>query len=386
MALLSTSDWTVFIVVVGLRFLLPLLIPIFPLPAIIVCLLLDGVDQTIFQTFTSLPLDGYQGYDKALDIYYLTVAYISTFRNWVNPYAFQTSRFLYYYRLVGVVLFELFQFRPLLLIFPNVFEYFFIWYEVVRLFWNPGRLAKRTVLIAAAAIWIVIKLPQEYWIHIAQLDATDVIKQLLGGTPESAWGALIADNVILIGGVLAIIAAGLFFLYRYSRAHLPPRDHGLALRAYGTADRPTQEQLAVARQTWEVRIFDRDLVEKIALVGFITIIFSKILPGATATPLGIIFDVALFIIANTAASHFLARRGRTITSGIAHFLIVLGMNYGLVWLGSLLSDTETNWFNATFFVLLLSLIVTLFDRFQPIHLARFPRQPLCARAKGESAA
>jgi hypothetical protein len=46
--------------------------PLLSLPGIILALLLDGVDQTIFQVFTNLPLDGYQSYDKALDIYYLT--------------------------------------------------------------------------------------------------------------------------------------------------------------------------------------------------------------------------------------------------------------------------------------------------------------------------
>ena len=58
----------VFIAVVGARFVLPLFIPAYPLPAIIGCLLLDGVDQTIFQSFGYDP-PGYQGYDKAMDIY-----------------------------------------------------------------------------------------------------------------------------------------------------------------------------------------------------------------------------------------------------------------------------------------------------------------------------
>ena len=40
------------------------------------CLVIDGLDQTIFQTFTSLDLSGYQSYDKALDVYYLSIAYI----------------------------------------------------------------------------------------------------------------------------------------------------------------------------------------------------------------------------------------------------------------------------------------------------------------------
>ena len=66
--MLDTADWLIFALVVLARFLLPLLIPFFPLPAIIACLLLDGVDQTIFQVFAKLPLDGYQNYDKVLDI------------------------------------------------------------------------------------------------------------------------------------------------------------------------------------------------------------------------------------------------------------------------------------------------------------------------------
>ena len=179
--------------------------------------------------------------------------------------------------------------------------------------------------------------------------------------------------------MLVVIAAALFFAFRALRPHLPPRDHKLALRADAYTDKPTAAQLALARQTWQERIFDRDLVEKTVLVGFITMIFAQILPNATTSPLGILVNVALFIIANTAASHFLARRGMTSVSPILHFLAVLLLNSGLVLVGHLLGGGTTNWFNATFFVVLLSLIVTLFDRFQPIHLARFPRGPLAAR-------
>ena len=41
--------------------------------------------------------------------------------------------FLYYYRMVGVILFEITQVRAILFIFPNTFEYFFIFVEAVRL-------------------------------------------------------------------------------------------------------------------------------------------------------------------------------------------------------------------------------------------------------------
>ena len=49
------------------------------------CLVIDAADQTIFQNHTDLDLTGYQGYDKALDVYYLAIAYLSTFRNWARP-------------------------------------------------------------------------------------------------------------------------------------------------------------------------------------------------------------------------------------------------------------------------------------------------------------
>ena len=54
--------------VVAARVLVPLAVFRFPLPAMLAALVIDGLDQTIFQTFTTLPLEGYQSYDKALDV------------------------------------------------------------------------------------------------------------------------------------------------------------------------------------------------------------------------------------------------------------------------------------------------------------------------------
>ena len=56
-------DPLVFATVIGARFFVPLLIPRFPLPAIIASLVLDAVDQTIFDTFTTRELENYQSYD-----------------------------------------------------------------------------------------------------------------------------------------------------------------------------------------------------------------------------------------------------------------------------------------------------------------------------------
>jgi hypothetical protein len=58
------------IVILGVilsRLLVPLTIIRFPLPGIIACLVLDAVDQTVFQALApDADLAGYQSYDKAL--------------------------------------------------------------------------------------------------------------------------------------------------------------------------------------------------------------------------------------------------------------------------------------------------------------------------------
>jgi hypothetical protein len=379
MDLIAPTDWLVFILVVGARFLLPLLIPFYPLPAIVLCLLLDGVDQTIFQVFTDLPLDGYQSYDKALDIYYLIVAYLSTFRNWSHLFAFRVSRFLLYYRLVGVVLFELTGLRALLILFPNTFEYFYIWYEAARLWWNPRRFSRVAVMTAAAGIWIVIKLPQEYWIHIAQRDVTDTIKALLGGGPETPWGPLLAQNALLIGVVLVVLVAAVWLLLRWLRTSLPPPDHALRLRADAHPDQPAAADLERGRALRDARIFDRDLFEKVGLISLLMIIFSEMLPTSNATLGEVVFNVALFVTVITALSHVLARRGTRVVSGLLHFAVVAAVSFGLIALTGWLFREATNWFNATIFVLLLSVIVTLYDRFQPAYLSRFDRRALFVR-------
>ena len=57
----------VVLVVIAARLAVPLLIIRWPLPAIVACLLIDAVDQTIFQVVVpDADLSGYQSYDKAL--------------------------------------------------------------------------------------------------------------------------------------------------------------------------------------------------------------------------------------------------------------------------------------------------------------------------------
>lgn len=353
-----------FIAVVLLRFVVPLAIPRYPLPGIIGALILDAVDQTTFHQFTDSNLTGYQSYDKALDVYYLAIAYISMFRNCANLAAFEVGRFLWYFRLVGVTAFELLDLRVLLLIFPNTFEYFFIFISVVRLRWNPWRMTRNVVVGAAAFIWIVIKLPQEYWIHVAKLDTTDLFKEhILGVSLDTGWVEAFAKNLWIGPVILALIAAGIL-LARWARQWLPPVDWRLSFNTRFDMPAMADRTLSVGYQPWFW------LAEKTVLIGLVSVIFVQTLPGVSASPLQIIFGVGAVVVANSLVSHWFAQRGRHWSSTLVEFVVMAAINYVIATLYIILmpfTNGRTGTIQLLFLILLLTLIVTLYDHYRPIH-------------------
>jgi hypothetical protein len=345
----------VFVIVVAVRLLLPLLIPRYPLPAILASLVVDAADQTIFQAFGFDP-PGYQGYDKAMDVYYLAIAYLATLRNWTNTGAFEVSRFLYFYRLVGVVAFELSQIRALLLVFPNTFEYFFIAYEGVRSRWNPLRFALRWWIWTAALIWVFVKLPQEWWIHVAQLDVTDFLA-------ENTWA----------WGVLAVAAVVLALVLWYAvRPRLRPADWPFTIATEPVPDgiNTPAEQAAWRAST---RLFTRVTLEKVVLVGLLSVLFAQILPGIRSTEVQLFIGTTVLVVVNAAIVLVAARRAVTTGSLVVAFALRLAVNSALVLLAEwLLSSApgDIKVANALFFLFLLSLLTTLHDHYQPVHAYR----------------
>jgi hypothetical protein len=368
------TDLVVMLVVLGLRLFVPLAIPKYPLPAGIACLIIDGLDKGIFQAFTDMNLDWYQGYDKALDIYYLAIAFLSTMRNWSNLPAFAMSRFLWYYRLVGVLLFELSQIRAMLLLFPNTFEYFFLFYEGVRTRWNPKRLSVAAVIAAAFAIWVFIKVPQEYWIHVAQLDFTDSFKEYVLGVPaDTGWGAAFGANVPVTLALLVLIV-GLVILARWLVvAKLPPADWGFTLSADAHGLGVTPAQVLAAQQRAAQRFFSGALLEKVVLVALVTIIFAEVLPTVHVQPLPLASGVALIIIANTVVSQWLVKRGVDWQSSLREFLVMAMVNLVILGCFSVILPGMNVPLDAPatlFGLALLTLLVTLYDRFRPYYDAR----------------
>ncbi len=373
-----SQDLLIFGIVLALRLFVPLAIPRFPLPAIVAAMIIDAADQTIFQNYTSLDLDWYQGYDKALDIYYLAIAYIATMRNWTNLHAFGVGRFLWYYRLIGVVLFESLQIRALLFIFPNTFEYFFDFIEGVRTRWNPRRLSKRHVIYAAAFIWIFIKLPQEYWIHIAQLDVTDFVREdIFGVSADTSWGTIVSDNVPFFIGLILVLIGLLFALRWIFRNKLPRPDWGWTFDADAHLNTDPAYQVQKSgigyRASEAEKFFNNGMIEKIVLLSLIVGIFGSVLPGIDISPARLVVGIALIVILNTVITEWFSRQGVSLDNAIKEFVAVALANGIIVLAYDVIvrrSEGSLPIGATLFFVFLISIIIALYDRYRPIYLRR----------------
>ena len=162
------------LIVIGLRLLVPLSILRWPLAGALASMLLDAVDVILVDAIASVlgqpgefgPL--YAQIDKWLDLWYLSLELVVT-RRWREPLVRRAAAGLFAWRLIGVILFEITASHPLLFIFPNLFENFYLYVLIVRRF--APRLEPRTRLQLAAvlAVLLIPKLVQEYVLHVEEL-------------------------------------------------------------------------------------------------------------------------------------------------------------------------------------------------------------------------
>lgn len=372
MIALATDDQAVVVAIVVARLFVPLLIPRFPL-LIIIALVLDAVDGSLLDSLTQVDVgpDGpYQSFDKALDIYYLSIAYLAAMRNWTSDAAFRIAQFLFYYRLVGIVLFELLEERAMLLLFPNTFEYFFILYELVHLRFRPQRFSARFWLLAAAGIWIFVKLPQEYWIHIAKLDFSDEVSN----NPPFA--------VAVVAGLL--LAA--FVLVRVVYPRLPAPDWGWRLLSDPLPASIAAMHARYARRLESGRVLIGTAFEQVWLLVLLGVIFATILPGIEATALQVAVGVAAIVLANAAISVAAERRGGFgIASAAARYAVFLVTNVALVAIAqALLADRrDFDLGYGVFFAFLITTIIWLYGAFRPVYDQRFANSPLRVKSIGD---
>jgi len=157
-----------------------------PLAGGLLVLVVDLADLLLRDVVDLGGIPDYQSLDKWLDQVYMACFLVVALR-WQGIER-TVAAALYAFRLVGLVLFELSGERNLLLLFPNVFELWFLAVAAVHHFrpgfrWTGVRLA--VVLVAVTAV----KLLQEWALHggrifdgFSSLDALDAIWRWITGS------------------------------------------------------------------------------------------------------------------------------------------------------------------------------------------------------------
>jgi hypothetical protein len=155
-----------------------------PLAGGLLALVVDAVDVALVDAFANLlgeqPEFGpfYAQLDKWLDLYYLAIEVVVA-RRWTNPVTRGTAYALFAWRLVGVIVFEVTVYRPLLVVFPNLFENYYL-FVLVAIRWFPRFEPRTWVQSAVAALILLIpKEIQEYVLHWEQLHPWHWLRETL---------------------------------------------------------------------------------------------------------------------------------------------------------------------------------------------------------------
>ena len=144
----------------------------------ILVILIDFSDLFMMNLITLGGVRNYQFLDKFLDLFYIAYFLIIALR-WEKLLR-NISILLFVFRILGFVLFEFFQNRLILFIFPNVFEFWFL--GITLLFLLKSNITNRKIIIVLV-VTTLLKMTQEYILHVWKvLDnyrAIDVLNSFL---------------------------------------------------------------------------------------------------------------------------------------------------------------------------------------------------------------
>ena len=145
------------------------------------------VDQSDVLLMNLLDLGGvgnYQTFDKYVDQVYIG-CFLAVALRWQGADR-NVAVALYIYRLAGFLAFEVTQSRDILLLFPNLFEFWFVFVAAkLQFVWQDALQSRRLAIVLTALVGL--KLLQEYVIHYARwLDSFTMVE-----AAEAIWDFLI---------------------------------------------------------------------------------------------------------------------------------------------------------------------------------------------------
>ena len=124
-------------------------------------------------------IENYQGFDKVMDLVYMATFLVVSLR-W-QGLAKSVAVALFVFRMAGFGLFEATQWRGMLFLFPNVFEFWFVYVAAV-LHWRPSHLVTRREAMIALPALLAGKLLQEYALHVGKwfdgFTAVDAVEEI----------------------------------------------------------------------------------------------------------------------------------------------------------------------------------------------------------------
>jgi hypothetical protein len=237
---------------------------------------------------------------------------------------------------------------------------------VVRTRWDAGRLSRKALLWTAGLIWVCIKLPQEWWIHVAQLDFTDEFKRVvLGVEPTDTWAEGFANRPWVIAVLLGLVVA-LWFGWRWLRRRLPAQDWPFTL----DADRVSALTGFVPRGPVALAPHGvGHLLEKVALAALVTMIMVESYPRIDPSPTTVALVVGATVVAHAGLSVWRAR-GHAPRVGALPLGVQVGANTLISVVAILVFATfatgrrgAVSAGDVLFFGYLVALVVTLYDRY-----------------------
>lgn len=159
----------------AVRLVAPVLILRWPLGGMLVSIAADYLDVVIVAAIQRGTFDDYTSLDKLLDIYALGYA-ASVSLSWKNAMARNTSLSLFGYRLVGVLVLALTGSRWVLFVFPNVFEFFYL-YHLATMKWSRWpEIDNRHRLIIVVGLLTLMKSAQEFALHVEFFDSLGYLR------------------------------------------------------------------------------------------------------------------------------------------------------------------------------------------------------------------
>jgi hypothetical protein len=147
-----------------------------PFVGAIIAIFADASDVFLLNLLDMGAMDHYQQFDKAADQVYMLTFLIVALR-W-QGLARDVAVGLYGYRLIGFIAFEVTGVRALLLVFPNLFEFWFLFVASLP-HWRPRFELSTANALSVLPVLLVAKEGQEFVLHGARwLDSFTAIEAL----------------------------------------------------------------------------------------------------------------------------------------------------------------------------------------------------------------